>query len=91
MTTNGLDSKPKGQNKVIVVLGAQWGDEGKVGASDFGEMISQNSFNSLSLICCFQFLSTLKGKIVDLIALHADIVCRCQVSVPSSRLTKFTL
>ena len=48
MTTNGIVSKPN-QNKVIVVLGAQWGDEGK-------------------------------GKIVDLIASNADIVCRCQVS-----------
>uniref|UniRef100_A0A8C3GCW9 Adenylosuccinate synthetase n=1 Tax=Cyclopterus lumpus TaxID=8103 RepID=A0A8C3GCW9_CYCLU len=34
-------------NKVTVVLGAQWGDEGK-------------------------------GKVVDLLALDADIVCRCQ-------------
>lgn len=37
------------QNKVTVVLGAQWGDEGK-------------------------------GKVVDLLAMDADIVCRCQVS-----------
>lgn len=35
-------------NKVTVVLGAQWGDEGK-------------------------------GKVVDLLAVHSDIVCRCQV------------
>lgn len=35
------------QNKVAVVLGAQWGDEGK-------------------------------GKVVDLLAVHSDIVCRCQ-------------
>ncbi|TNN56020.1 Adenylosuccinate synthetase isozyme 2 [Liparis tanakae] len=35
------------QNKVTVVLGAQWGDEGK-------------------------------GKVVDLLAMDADIVCRCQ-------------
>lgn len=35
-------------NKVTVVLGAQWGDEGK-------------------------------GKVVDLLAMDADIVCRCQV------------
>lgn len=35
-------------NKVTVVLGAQWGDEGK-------------------------------GKVVDLLAVNADIVCRCQV------------
>lgn len=35
-------------NKVIVVLGAQWGDEGK-------------------------------GKVVDLLAQDADMVCRCQV------------
>lgn len=37
-------------NKVTVVLGAQWGDEGK-------------------------------GKVVDLLATEADIVCRCQVTV----------
>lgn len=36
------------RNKVTVVLGAQWGDEGK-------------------------------GKVVDLLAMDADIVCRCQV------------
>lgn len=36
-------------NKVTVVLGAQWGDEGK-------------------------------GKLVDLLAVNSDIVCRCQVS-----------
>lgn len=36
------------QNKVTVVLGTQWGDEGK-------------------------------GKVVDLLAMDADIVCRCQV------------
>lgn len=36
-------------NKVTVVLGAQWGDEGK-------------------------------GKVVDLLATEADIVCRCQVN-----------
>ena len=36
-------------NKVQVVLGAQWGDEGK-------------------------------GKLVDLLAEHADVVARCQVS-----------
>lgn len=35
-------------NKVTVVLGAQWGDEGK-------------------------------GKVVDLLATEADVVCRCQV------------
>lgn len=35
--------------KVTVVLGAQWGDEGK-------------------------------GKVVDLLAVDSDIVCRCQVS-----------
>ncbi|XP_073527549.1 adenylosuccinate synthetase isozyme 2 isoform X2 [Phyllobates terribilis] len=38
---------PPLQNKVTVVLGAQWGDEGK-------------------------------GKVVDLLAQDADIVCRCQ-------------
>lgn len=37
------------ENKVTVVLGAQWGDEGK-------------------------------GKVVDLLAVDADIVCRCQVT-----------
>ena len=36
-------------NRVVVVLGAQWGDEGK-------------------------------GKIVDMLASQANIVCRCQVS-----------
>lgn len=40
------------QNKVTVVLGAQWGDEGK-------------------------------GKVVDLLAMDADIVCRCQVARPN--------
>lgn len=37
------------QEKVTVVLGAQWGDEGK-------------------------------GKVVDMLSVQADIVCRCQVS-----------
>lgn len=37
-------------NKATVVLGAQWGDEGK-------------------------------GKVVDLLATEADLVCRCQVNV----------
>ena len=37
-------------NKVTVVLGAQWGDEGK-------------------------------GKVVDLLATEADLVCRCQVTM----------
>jgi hypothetical protein len=37
------------ENKVRVVLGAQWGDEGK-------------------------------GKLVDLLAEHADVVARCQVT-----------
>lgn len=40
--------RPSVGNKVIVVLGAQWGDEGK-------------------------------GKVVDLLAQDANIVCRCQV------------
>lgn len=35
-------------NKITVVLGAQWGDEGK-------------------------------GKVVDMLAKDADLVCRCQV------------
>lgn len=37
------------EGKVTVILGAQWGDEGK-------------------------------GKVVDLLATTADVVCRCQVS-----------
>lgn len=41
--------KEDSNNKVTVVLGAQWGDEGK-------------------------------GKVVDMLAIEADIVCRCQVS-----------
>jgi len=43
-------------SKVTVVLGAQWGDEGK-------------------------------GKVVDMLAMDADVVCRCQVlsiSMPRS-------
>ena len=44
MVTNGSDVA----GKVKVVLGAQWGDEGK-------------------------------GKLVDLLAEHADVVARCQV------------
>lgn len=40
--------KMENNNKVTVVLGAQWGDEGK-------------------------------GKVVDLLAVNSDIVCRCQV------------
>ncbi|XP_013135724.1 PREDICTED: adenylosuccinate synthetase [Papilio polytes] len=39
--------KMENKNKVTVVLGAQWGDEGK-------------------------------GKVVDLLAVNSDIVCRCQ-------------
>uniref|UniRef100_A0ACB8G5E7 Adenylosuccinate synthetase isozyme 1 A n=1 Tax=Sphaerodactylus townsendi TaxID=933632 RepID=A0ACB8G5E7_9SAUR len=42
-----LRSDPGG-NRVTVVLGAQWGDEGK-------------------------------GKVVDLLATEADLVCRCQI------------
>ena len=38
------------KNKVRVILGAQWGDEGK-------------------------------GKLVDLLATEADVVCRCAVSM----------
>lgn len=48
---NGDCGRPRarsGGNRVTVVLGAQWGDEGK-------------------------------GKVVDLLAQDADIVCRCQV------------
>uniref|UniRef100_A0ACB8GB21 Uncharacterized protein n=1 Tax=Sphaerodactylus townsendi TaxID=933632 RepID=A0ACB8GB21_9SAUR len=44
---NGEGSSRHPGNKVTVVLGAQWGDEGK-------------------------------GKVVDLLAQDADIVCRCQ-------------
>lgn len=44
--------KTKMENKVTVVLGAQWGDEGK-------------------------------GKVVDLLAMNSDIVCRCQVCSPT--------
>lgn len=45
----GTQKRPRHDvgNKVIVVLGAQWGDEGK-------------------------------GKVVDLLATDADVVCRCQ-------------
>jgi adenylosuccinate synthase len=39
-----------GEKRATVVLGAQWGDEGK-------------------------------GKLVDLLAVHADVVCRCQVII----------
>ena len=54
--SNGLppissyDAKYSG-NRATLVLGAQWGDEGK-------------------------------GKLVDLLATQAEIVCRCQVSYP---------
>ena len=48
-----LRSHKEPRNKVTVVLGAQWGDEGK-------------------------------GKVVDLLAMDADIVCRCQVWRPDS-------
>ncbi|KAG8146862.1 putative Adenylosuccinate synthetase protein [Naja naja] len=41
-------------NRVTVVLGAQWGDEGK-------------------------------GKVVDLLSLDADLVCRCQISAEKIR------
>lgn len=46
--------RPAVGNKVTVVLGAQWGDEGK-------------------------------GKVVDLLAQDADMVCRCQVREPRRR------
>nr|XP_042705549.1 adenylosuccinate synthetase isozyme 2-like isoform X2 [Chrysemys picta bellii] len=42
-----LVAEPDRGNRVTVVLGAQWGDEGK-------------------------------GKVVDLLAMDADLVCRCQ-------------
>lgn len=55
MSDSGSQEAPKTRiprptvgNKVTVVLGAQWGDEGK-------------------------------GKVVDLLAQDADMVCRCQV------------
>lgn len=44
--------------KVTVVLGAQWGDEGK-------------------------------GKVVDMLAADADLVCRCQVTINHIRLSHF--
>lgn len=49
-TTGQKRSRGDTGNKVTVVLGAQWGDEGK-------------------------------GKVVDLLATEADVVCRCQVNV----------
>ncbi|KAK2085938.1 hypothetical protein P7K49_035363 [Saguinus oedipus] len=54
---NGDCGRPRarpGGNRVTVVLGAQWGDEGK-------------------------------GKVVDLLAQDADIVCRCQVRRRAAR------
>lgn len=42
-----INGEPE-RSKITVVLGAQWGDEGK-------------------------------GKVVDLLAEKADLVCRCQV------------
>ncbi|KAK3553569.1 hypothetical protein QTP70_005495 [Hemibagrus guttatus] len=45
-------TSPSLGNKVTVVLGAQWGDEGK-------------------------------GKVVDLLAQDADMVCRCQFQCDS--------
>ena len=50
MAANGTavnGNHPKSSSKISVVLGAQWGDEGK-------------------------------GKLVDLLAVDADLVCRCQ-------------
>jgi predicted methyltransferase MtxX (methanogen marker protein 4) len=49
MNGDSLSNGSRVQNKVTVVLGAQWGDEGK-------------------------------GKVVDMLAKDADLVCRCQVS-----------
>jgi len=46
-TTNSITNGISKNNEVIVVLGAQWGDEGK-------------------------------GKVVDMLAMTADVVCRCQ-------------
>lgn len=48
LSNGGLPPAAGNNNRVTVVLGAQWGDEGK-------------------------------GKLVDLLATHADVVCRCQV------------
>lgn len=49
MAVNGnAEVSSKAVNKVTVVLGAQWGDEGK-------------------------------GKVVDMLAVDSDVVCRCQV------------
>ena len=48
-STNSKKMRMEPVNKVNVVLGAQWGDEGK-------------------------------GKLVDLLATEADVVCRCAVS-----------
>lgn len=52
--TNGIAPAKRArttiQRPVTVVLGAQWGDEGK-------------------------------GKVVDMLATTADVVCRCQVSI----------
>lgn len=47
-STTDRPPRPSVGNRVTVVLGAQWGDEGK-------------------------------GKVVDLLAQDADMVCRCQV------------
>ena len=51
--SNGPESSPRvppgPKTTLSVVLGAQWGDEGK-------------------------------GKLVDILATKADLVCRCQVS-----------
>lgn len=49
MSDKGSTEARGNGNKVTVVLGAQWGDEGK-------------------------------GKVVDLLAQDADMVCRCQVT-----------
>ena len=48
-SNDNLSKRPRlEERKVSVVLGTQWGDEGK-------------------------------GKIVDMLATEADVVCRCQV------------
>lgn len=47
MIANNFTNAKQNSNKVTVVLGAQWGDEGK-------------------------------GKVVDMLATSADLVCRCQ-------------
>jgi len=63
---NGLNGSAKPSHiptddnwsKAMVVLGSQWGDEGK-------------------------------GKVVDTLAIDADIVCRCQVLIVNNLIYSF--